>query len=475
MTTQERKELYQKEQDEILKNILEWNFFGPWREYKPYDMYEKEDKLHIAHEKTLELFITPTCNQNCSYCYLVKYNDKLYPKEINDFPTILKNMEILLNYFIDQDYYVPEMTIFTGEIWHSQFGLDILELLYKKIQEGFQTDYILIPSNCSFLLDKKQTGKIQQLIERYRDIHVCLTFSISVDGMPIEELSRPMNDKTKKRTEEFYQSVFDFAKHNNFYFHPMVSAYNVKYWCENLDWWVEMLYKYERNSGDIMLLEVRNDDWTDENIADYCKFLDHLFEIQLQENELGGFIRMILGDPTYPIYKSDGHGYIPTFVGLADNFPGCTVAKELTIRLGDLAIVPCHRTCYPKNVYGKFVIKDNQIIDIVSNNVYLAERILMVNNITGSLKCDTCAYAGICLQGCFGAQLEANGDPFITNKSVCKLFKTKYYHLIQLYHKYGIMDMLEKMTPYQPGYLRAQELLQIMKRVEDDYERNNFS
>ena len=53
-----------------------------------------------------------------------------------------------------------------------------------------------------------------------------MCFSISVDGMIVENLTRPLNNNIEK-TEEFYERLFLFAKHNTFYFHPMISAESI--------------------------------------------------------------------------------------------------------------------------------------------------------------------------------------------------------------------------------------------------------
>ena len=58
-------------------------------------------------------------------------------------------------------------------------------------------------------------------------------------------------------------------------FHPMVSAENVQYWKENFDWWDQQCREYGYDAfRDVMMLEVRNDGWTEENIRQYTAFLD---------------------------------------------------------------------------------------------------------------------------------------------------------------------------------------------------------
>jgi sulfatase maturation enzyme AslB (radical SAM superfamily) len=87
-------------------------------------------------------------------------------------------------------------------------------------------------------MDKSALAKIQRYIDKFKNIDIILQFSISVDGAIMEHYSRPLNNG-KEKTEEFYENLFIFAKHNNFAFHPMVSSYNVKHWIENYQWWME--------------------------------------------------------------------------------------------------------------------------------------------------------------------------------------------------------------------------------------------
>ena len=125
-------------------------------------------------------------------------------------------------------------------------------------------------------MDKKQSHKIQQFIDEFKLYNSAIIFSLSVDGKIIEEKERPLNNGEIK-TDDFYESLFMFAKHNNFGFHPMLSANSAKYWIENYKWWKKMLHKYDMTLSQMMLLEVRSDTWTEENIKDYQKFLDKFY------------------------------------------------------------------------------------------------------------------------------------------------------------------------------------------------------
>lgn len=114
--------------------------------------------------------------------------------------------------------------------------------------------------------------------------------------------------------------------------------------------------------------------------------------------------------------------------------------------MGDLAIVPCHRTSYDPLIYGNFIVENQKITGIYAKNVELANYIYSMNPSISMLKCSSCAYAPLCDKGCLGAQLERNHDLFLPCTSVCEMEKAKLKFLILKYDKMGILDILSKST-----------------------------
>lgn len=262
---------FEQEQNDLIKFILNERFFKPW------EYWDLDDYNSLSQESCLEIFITSSCNQKCKYCYLHD-NKNLYPPEINDKSLILSNLDILCNWIESRQFFIQKVELYSGEIWHNTYGLEVLEILYNHLSKLRWTNQIVIPSNCSFVLDETQLAKIQRYINKFMKIGIALCFSISVDGAPVEEMMRPLNSNIVK-TEEFYERLFLFAKHNTFYFHPMIAAESISLWKENVKWWQQMCEKYDMDFEEwTMLLEVRNPNWTEENIAEYCDLLDYLIE-----------------------------------------------------------------------------------------------------------------------------------------------------------------------------------------------------
>lgn len=441
------KKTYEQEQSELIKFILNERFFKAW-EYCDFSDYN-----NLTSESCLEIFITSTCNQKCKYCYLQK-NIDLYPPEINNKEMILSNLHILCDWIETRQFFIPRVELYSGEIWHNSYGLEILDILYRHLSQKKWTNQIVIPSNCSFVLDETQLSKIQRFINKFNRIGINLCFSISVDGMVIENLTRPLNNNLIK-TEEFYERLFLFAKHNTFYFHPMVASESIHLWKENVQWWQSMCEKYDMDFETCtMLLEVRNPDWTKETIQQYCELLDYLIEDYKKrkcKNDNIEFFKTLLG------LKEGLGGYVPFGLAQADTFAGCTLPRYLTVRLGDMALCPCHRTAYNKFLYGWFKVENNKIIDIIGNNPQMATRCLMTNNQYGTLKCDVCPINNFCLKGCFGSQYETLGDPFYPIENICEFFISKFNFLIKKYVDMGILEFIDSYTPYFIHYPTLQK------------------
>ena len=98
----------------------------------------------------------------------------------------------------------------------------------------------------------------------------------------------------------------------------------------------------------------------------------------------------------------------------------------MTINVGDLTLVPCHRLAYPELRGGHFVVENNKIINLQADegmNAYL-NLVLCNNNLKP--KCIKCDYNAICMKGCLGAQYEVFADPFYPIPSVCNLLQHKF-------------------------------------------------
>lgn len=457
---------FQEEQNQLLQVILNERFFKPWA--------RGCESGPDVPPGALELFLTSTCNQRCEYCYLVKHPE-LYPQEYNNKTLIMENLAKVYDWIIKNNWRIPQIEFYTGEIWHTSWGLEVFELTLEYLYKGLSVGEFLIPTNGSFARDREQMDKILRYVRKFQDLNVRVQFSFSVDGAIIENMERPLVSGEEK-TEDFYDTLFLLCKEYGFAFHPMLAAKSAKYWIENYKWWKRKLHEYNLPMHSLMILEVRNNDWEDEDIEALGVFIDYMIQDTLKyyDGNVGQaaedlfLINQCYIKDTESLWGEE-MPYLPFNVAPTKGYHGCTVATSMTLRLGDLAICPCHRTAYNKNLYGWLTLdEEGQINGIKANNPQQAVKILMLDTRISNLNCDTCIYRQVCLGGCLGQQMEANKDPFRYDENVCKMLKAKYRYALNSFKKYGIFQwMKENITPYHVWYPE----LEVLVKLEEDIEK----
>lgn len=427
--------LYQKEQDEVIEKFLEekiikyWQKDFPERQEGPFDLF-------------LEIYITASCNQKCTYCYLTNHGEELYPLELRDKDTILKNLEIVYKYLAKRKVILSRLDFFSGEIWGTSFGDQILNMTLKYIcNSDLDIRSIVIPTNFSFCQSIDKMTKMDKYINAFAKVNCLMQLSCSIDGLVVDNLNRPLNSDINK-TNEFYSNVFSFVKKHGFGFHPMIAANNIEYQCDNYDAWIAAFKQVYGNDpknhyGLLMQLEVRNDDWTEEKILEYCKWLNHVMDVDKKEyfnDDHKSFQHFLLTGGTdgwsykfsasynpYRLLASEG-----PYAGLCH----CTMGTMVAIRLGDLSIVPCHRTSYEKFLLGKIKVENDEIVGVEAKNISLLNSTYR-SSYAVKPKCDTCFFEKYCLRGCLGSQYESTGDIHYPIDSVCELQQAKIIFLFE--------------------------------------------
>ena len=437
-------------------------------------------ETNFGQKMVLELYITTTCNKNCEYCYLQKNKDKLYPQELNKPEIIEKNCQLLLDYYIEQKLKIHSVDLFSGEIIGSNLWFNIIEMLRNASNRGLNIDAILVPTNGYFLVDDNIRLKIENLIKDLRKDGIRLIFSFSDDGGVLDETNRPLTNGQTQNKEKFYKEAKRFAKKYEHGFHPMVNAHGIEKWVDNFKWWKEYVKDLPPFDilSNVMFLEVRNDEWTDDKIEEYLKFLKVLTETipesypQMSKEDLLNILchknATVVQTSTGPKKLPFANNYQP-FGLLAGERISCAITHSFCVRLGDLAICPCHRLAYDHLLYGKYKINDNKITGIEANNIQLFLSNL-VTGYNGFLKCDSCPINNYCLKGCRGAQYEVFKDVCCPIPSVCNFMKVKmmYYFLNILYlaEKYNLS---EKVKHYTTTF--TQVLHELKKEDEEFYNK----
>jgi len=431
---------YTKENSDVLKNLFNKTFFNGWA--KP--RFDKKDEVF----QSIEIYLTPECNLGCEYCYVNKFSKDTYPKELRNSKTILNNLRLLLNWLIENKY-TPKIDLFSGAGVESELGLEALELIldvYSKVDDSLKPEYISIPTNFTFITDDKITERVDSLMNNFKAINIHVGLSISVDGKYMEQ-NRPwknprmvnakmVTSETEIRDDEYYDKVFDFAVKYNAGFHPMVYSHNIELWKKNWLWFQEKFEEKGIPFKNIYLLEIRNQEWTSNQILEYTDFLEFIIDWTFEKKfgkdpkKLADFILSAGYNTLRSPFLARGRGTT------------CSLQTTMFVRLGDLDIIGCHRQSYDGYDFGKFIVEDNKIVDIEAKNLEMAIGILTFDLATQPY-CEQCMLKDICSGGCMGAQLETNGDPFIPIPTVCDLLHHKHYTLINKYIELGVYKYMK--------------------------------
>lgn len=428
---------YLDQNNQVANIMLERIYYKPFREGR----------------KDLEIFLLGQCSAQCKYCYLHKYGKDLYPQEYSSFELILQNYELILNWYV-KNKFTNAISLFSAE-WldKKDFCNNIFSITYKVFSTSeYKPKEIIIPSNLQFLKNKEITNLIQNWIDKLQtDLNIHVLISGSIDG-------KYCDDDRTSCDDDFYLTCNEFFKKNDYRFHPMVSSFNVKNWIDNYTWWrTQMLNGLPQT---LMMLEVRDETWTNDSIVQLLEFLNYQIDYQFEtdfHNDKKEFLKYLLRiENKYNNYFPNYHNIGLSLSNSYDNTDtiNCSVNHNcLVIRAGDLAVIACHRQGYEELVLGKYNIENNEITDF---NVKRLELFIAYNHLKQSNlpHCESCSYNTICPGFCLGNSYENYKNPFIPTKEVCEMYKSKFNFLIQKYYNMGLFEYLDEIKSQLPlaGY-----------------------
>lgn len=433
---------YQEEQNKLFSSFL--------------DRYMKKGE-------SVEFIISSVCNQQCEYCYLFKHGHEMYPPASNNKQNILTNLKLLLEYLEEKEYKYSIYDVFSGEFFQLSFWEEVFQIFYDHHKKYKKKDMTMsIPTNMSFLLDEEETKKVEAWIKKFSEIKIFLYLSCSIDGPEdLEELERPIINYPNIKNKDFYDRLFKFMSKYQLVAHPMVTKNFVAKYKEHYDWWIDNVIKYDckftKPSGAIcysipMFLEVRDpDQWDEESIENYRKFLWYMAEKDLatiHHNDIEQLCYHIVDDFSDGMMDLGEYTHVQPYTIAFPNgqksLP-CSIQSGMVCRVGDLAIVPCHRTCYPHMVYG-FLETNNEKTKIIGERgerVTLAHKIQTCNPNRSFLKCSDCEIKSFCVKGCLGSQYENNRELFAVSDKVCDMFKVKYKTIHEICEHYKVYDFVK--------------------------------
>lgn len=424
-------------------------------------------QIYSPASKGLEIIVRPECTQNCEYCYIINHGKELYPLE-ERLPKeeLIKNFKKIITYFNKKKIFFHRFELFAGDLFYDGLAYELLNMVYDYYSEIYnsETYYISkkkeitkfiatvgIPLNASLVEKEENFALCKEWIEKFDAISVGLNFSMSVDG---KYATSAREKKSEKEVDAYYDKVFRFCKEMGAGIHPMISAASIEKACENYDWWYDQLHSDKLARYDTiypMSFEVRNgNEWTEEKLKHYIKFLDHLVEKRLEycnnsieeltyhlfvgDGKNGTLKRNRETDPIRPIFHTEENSSDPRY-----DF-SCSLSGLIHINLSNFALVPCHRLTYLQFVGGWMNLDENGELDgtIKPNSVssYIALKMLNCNMLP---KCNNCKINRFCMKGCLGAQYEYSGEVLMPIPSVCTLFEKKFTFLYKKYAEMGVI------------------------------------
>ena len=357
--------------------------------------------------------------------------NKLYPLEIQRPELVLNNLNLFLDWLIENSYQ-PGLNLFGGEPFSQEVGFKSLEMILNKFKLVKNKPHkIIIPTNYTFLLSKEKTKRVESLIKYSRKIGMPIFLSASFGGKYCEK-NRPLKAGKETRNDKYYEKCFAFSKKWGFGFHPMIYSELIENWQKNFLWFQKNFKKFQIPFWYIYLLEVRNVEWSKSQLKDFMDFIDFLIEwtycIPCKKN------------PDYFldfVFRKRGYNILHNSLTSVGRGMGCSIQGTFQIRLGDLTIVPCYRTSYSPFILGKFIVKDNKIIGIESKNPELMIGEIGFDGKTAPV-CESCLLKYLCSMGCLGSQFKTTGDLFSPIPTVCQLEHAKIYAMIKTYKRLNL-------------------------------------
>jgi radical SAM protein with 4Fe4S-binding SPASM domain len=360
-----------------------------------------------------------------------KYHDQYFPKGSQSVPAILKNTDLLIEWLYEKELR-PSLEIFAGDSLNDPTCRKVVhKLLDAALQGKVVARDIILPTNMGWLNFDHKVKDVDVLLEKSEFAGIPLYVSASVDGKYMEK-NRSWKSKKVGYSDEFYEKMFAFlAKHTNSGVHPMVYSDHIEDAIENFHWWMDMMEKYNLDWTRLYYLEVRNAEWSPEQTVEYAKFIKYLCHstFAMLGKDKDRWVDFL--------FKRHGFNILGMPFGRTGRGMPCSIQTCVTLRLGDLTVIPCHRTAYKHMETAIMRVEDDKIVGWDTKNVEMWFAIQAVNETTYPY-CEKCEINSLCKGGCLGAQYEVSGNFLAPIPTVCRLFHVKIAALAEAMTDMGV-------------------------------------
>lgn len=408
---------YQEENDILLNKTYEEYFYNNWK--------NKESP------KSIEFIFSPYCNLKCKYCYLNHHYDEQFPLQDFNAEKSIDNALKICQWLVN-NHYTPTLNIFSGELFAQESGFKLLEKIldfYSSVPKDDRIPKIVIPTNGTFCGTEKES-QVEVLIQKAEKLNIPLYLSLSIDGIYMDEDNRPgiLRD---------YSHIFNFAKKYNLCFHPMIYSNNIEKWIDNFNWFQEKFKEYNIPWYNLYLLQVRNKEWTREQNYELYKFIKYIIHYSYEKCDKSiikffNFLNQLNYGLGFNILSWLNNNTIDRYT--------CSIQLELSIRLNDMKVFPCHRLMYPSFEIGQY----NENMLLKAANVSLGVAIPYIAPKNAPL-CSNCDINELCQGGCLGSQYETTKSILTPIPTVCLNYIYIFKALIDGFDEINVLNkMIEK-------------------------------
>ena len=444
--------LYEAENQAVAEQIMEEYFL---KHFKP--------GAENIYGKNVELIVSPRCNLGCKYCYLHRYRKDIFGEECFNEELTLKNLKLFLKW-LEKNEYAPNIEIFSGELFGQEIGYKVFDVIIeheKQIDPILRPKLITIPTNFTFMCSPEAEARVENIRARLRELNIELGLSASFDGKYMEQnrpylhdMDVPLGGKNA-RDDNYYNKTFDYIKASGSGIHPMVYSQGIEKWKQNFLWFQEEMAKRNIPWESIYLLQVRNEEWTAEQIHELQDFIRFLYEFVWEKVDhspefLCNFILKANG------FNMLAEPFTSTGRGLT-----CGIQGQFTIRLSDLMMYPCHRLGYKDFWFGQFVEDEEKNLTYKNLNVELMNATYYCHHEVLPY-CANCAIRHCCVGPCLGAQYESNRNLFAPIPTVCNVMFAIVATSIECLLKYGAYNTMMSQLDAE----KQTELAYVKKEIE---------
>ena len=442
-------ERYEQENQELADFFLNEYFYKYF--YK--DSLEKDQ-----YARNIELIISPLCNLGCKYCYVNRYRNKIFDGDCANAEKTITNLKLILKWMTNHKFN-PNIEIFSGELLAQNLGFDVLNTIYeheKSIPKDLRCKSIVIPTNFTFICSEEATQKVEDIRLKLKDIEIDLGLSASFDGKYMEQNRPYLHDLDIPlgglRDDSYYDKAFTYGHMIHGGFHPMIYSEGIKDWPKNFDWFQEKMAEHDISWDSLYLLQVRNEEWTKEQIEDLCDFLKYLYAFGWEKvnHNPHALVDWIL--------KGQGFNILAQPFTTCGRGLTCGIQSQFTIRVSDLMMYPCHRTGYKDFYCGQMIeTNDDEVLRYKNMNAELLIATFSLHKESFPF-CAECPINKLCTGTCLGAQYESNNNLLVPIPTVCELTYAMCITGMECLKKYEAWSIL--LENLDEGHLRQFQYLE---------------